>query len=187
MINRIIYKGLIIESGCKYFYIHPDNKRTKVDHKDKDLLEITYIPGDTTYQISDLLGIPTIGGEKVLDKGMGIPEKFPHTFITLNGLKLKKLTYDPHIIRIIIVGDNPSRVCQDYGWTTLIINKDDYKDPNFLHYLIYSGNLHYISPVEGPKMDMSQWKVRNFPRITVKDKNLDLQSDSETVYFLRKS
>ena len=131
--NRIIYKGLIIESGCKYFYIHPDNKRTKVEHKDKDLLEITYIPGDTTYQISDLLGIPTIGGEKVLDKGMGIPEKFPCTFITLNGLKFRKLTYDPHIIRIVIVGDNVSRVCQDYEWTTLILNKDDYKDPNFLY------------------------------------------------------
>lgn len=187
MINRIIYKGLIIESGCKYFYIHPDNKRTKIEHKNKDLLEITYIPGDTTYQISDLLGIPVIGGENTLEKGMGIPEKFPCTFITLNGLKFRKLTYDPHVIRIVIVGDNASRVCQDYRWTTLIINKDDYKDPNFLHYLIYSGNLHYISPAEGPKMDMSKWKARNFPRITVKNKNLDLQSDSETIYFLRKS
>ena len=74
MINRIIYKGLIIESGCKYFYIHPDNKRTKVEHKDRDLLEITYISGDTTYQLSNLLGIPVIGGENTLEKGMGIPE-----------------------------------------------------------------------------------------------------------------
>ena len=136
MTNRIIYKGLIIESGCKYFYIHPDNKRSKVEFKDRDLLEITYIPGDTTFQLSELLGIPVVGGSKILGKGMGIPEKFPCTYITLNGLKLRKLTYDPHIVRIVIVGDNDSRVCQDYGWTTLIINKDDYKNPNFLHYLI---------------------------------------------------
>ena len=185
--NRIIYKGLIIESGCKYFYIHPDNKRTKVEHKEKDLIEITYVPGDTIYQLSDLLGIPIIGSDVVLEKGMGYPEKFPHTHITLNGLKLRKLTYDPHIIRIVIVGDNESRVCQDYEKTTIIINNNDYEDSEFLYFLIYSGNLHYISPAEGPKFDMSKWKARNFPKIVIKDRDINLSSDSETVYFLRKS
>lgn len=187
MKNRIIYKGLIIESGCKYFYIHPDNKRTLVSHEDKDLYELTYCPGDSAAVISELLGIPLIGEDQDLGKGMGIPEKFPCTYVIINGLRFKKLTYDTHTIRIVIVGDNDSRVCQSYERTTLVVNKNDYKDPEFLNFLIYSGKLLYISPAEGPKMDMKMWKVRNFPRITVKNKNLNLESESETVYFLRKS
>ncbi len=186
MANRLIYKGLIIETPCKYFYVHPGNHRSLVNHEDKDLYELTYIPGDTTYQLSDLLGIPKIGKDTILDKGMGYPEKFKSVTITLNGLSLNKLTYDPHVIRIVIVGDNDSRVCQDYTGTTLVINKEDYNNPEFIHFLLYSGNLHYISPSQGPKIGKN-WELRNFPRITVKDKSLNLQSESETVYFLRKS
>lgn len=186
MANRLIYKGLIIETPCKYFYVHPGNHRSLVSHEDKDLYELTYVPGDTTYQLSDLLGIPKIGKDTILDKGMGYPEKFKSVTITLNGLSLNKLTYDPHVIRIVIVGDNDSRVCQDYTGTTLVINKEDYNNPEFIHFLLYSGNLHYISPSQGPKIGKN-WELRNFPRITVKDKSLNLQSESETVYFLRKS
>lgn len=187
MANRLIYKGLIIETPCKYFFIHPGNHRSSVSHEDKDLYELTYVPGDTTDQLSDLLGIPRVGKNVVLEKGMGYPEKFKQTTITLNGLSFDKLTYDPHVIRIVIVGDNESRVCQDYTGTTLVINKEDYNNPEFIYFLIYSGNLHYISPSAGPKFEKGKWELRNFPRISVKDKSLNLHSDSETIYFLRKS
>ena len=71
--NRLIYKGLVIETPCKYFHIHPGNNRSLIQHKDRDLYELTYIPGDTSYQLSSLLGIPTIGGEIILDeKGMSL-------------------------------------------------------------------------------------------------------------------
>lgn len=184
--NRIIYKGLVIETTCKYFYIHPGNCRSLIQHKDKDLYELTYIPGDTSFSLSELLGIPKIGGSLVFEKGMGYPEKFCKTTVTLNNLSFDKLTYDPHIIRFVIVGDNTSRVCQDYNGTTIVVNKEDYKNPKFIHFLLYSGNLHYISPSEGKKVS-DTWEIRNFPKISIKKTSLNLQSDSETIYFLRKS
>ncbi len=187
MVNRLIYKGLIIETTCKYFHVHPGNNRSLVQHKDRDLYELTYIPGDTTYQLSDLLGIPKIGEDTVLDKGMGLPEKFCKVQLTLNGLRFDKLTYDPHVIRIVIVGDNDSRVIQNYSGTTLVVNKNNYKDPEFINFLIYSGNLKYISPSEGPKNRIENWQIRNFPRILIKNKSLTLSSESETIYFLRKT
>jgi hypothetical protein len=187
--NRLIYKGLVIETPCKYFHIHPGNNRSLIQHKDRDLYELTYIPGDTSYQLSSLLGIPTIGGEITLDeKGMGYPKRFIKTTLTLNGLCFDKLTYDPHVIRIVIVGDNDSRVVQDYERTTIVVNKNDYKDKEFIYFLLFSGNLHYISPSKGgPKLEDTSFILRNFPRISLKDKSLNLVSDSETVYFLRKS
>ena len=184
--NRLIYKGLIIETACKYFFIHSGQHRSLVQHEDRSLYELTYIVGDSIYQLGELLGIPVIGEDCILDEGMGMPEKYKKITVTLNGVTFEKLTYDPHTIRIVIVSDNDTRACQSYRGTTLVINKNDYKNPKFINYLLYSGNLHYISPLNGPVAGASDWKIRNFPRILVKNKSLCLESDSETVYFLRK-
>jgi ATP-binding cassette subfamily B protein len=92
---------------------------------------IEYPEGAQSQAVADTLGIEHIGGSRVLT-GMSHPERFGSTEFSLNGLRLQKLTYDTHIIKIIIVSDSESRVVQTYKGTTIVVSKDDYKNPEFI-------------------------------------------------------
>ena len=97
-------------------------------------------------------------------------------------MTLEKLTHDSHAISITIVDDSESRVVQTYDYTTLVISRDDYKNPEFIKFLFYSGNLLYLRPT-GPKVG-GGWELRNFPKLPIN--NQVLTSESTTIYTLRR-
>lgn len=182
-INEVIYRGLKLASGkCKYFQVKEGTTNSVVQDLQRSVITVTYTPGSTSGSLSKLLGIPKVGSDLEM-VSMPRPVLFPKTTVTLNGLRFKKLTYDSHTIRFVIVADSESRVSQDYTHTTIVVSQEDYKDSKFIDFLLYSGNLHFIKP-EGPKI--KGWEIRNFPKIPVNSESLNLESDSEIVYYLRK-
>jgi hypothetical protein len=84
---------------------------------------------------------------------------------------------------LIIVDESESRVVQDYSSTTIVVSKNDYKNPEFIDFLFFSGRLIYFRPC-APKPKC--YEIRNFPKILIKDTSKDLKSNSEMVYNLRR-
>ena len=182
MTNEIVYKGLRLSSGkCRYYQVKEGSMNTIVENQITSTLTLTYSPGSSAKSLSVSLGIPLVGSGNIPMEPMSTPKKFLKTYITLNGLKLEKLTHDPHAISITIVDDSESRVVQNYDYTILVISKDDYKNPEFIKFLFYSGNLLYLRPV-GPRI--KDYQLRNFPKLLVD--NQDLISTSEVYYTLRR-
>lgn len=181
--SEIIYRGLKLSSDkCRYFQVKEGNTSSIIEDVQRSTLILTYSKDSTSGSLSELLGIPCT--EKNIQMlPMGLPKRFPNTIITLNGLKFKKLTYDPHVINIVIVSDSESRVIQDYNYTTIVVSKDDYKNPEFINFLFFSGNLIYIKPI-GPRPNC--YEIRNFPKIQINLDNVELNSTSETVFTLRR-
>lgn len=181
--NEVIYRGLRLSSSiCKYFQVKEGLVDSLIEDKVASILTLTYTPGSTSLSLSKSLGIEVLGKSMEMFP-MPNPKMFKTTILTLNGLKLKKLTYDKHVINIIIVSDSDSRVVQNYDQTTLIISKNDYKDQEFINYLFFSGNLLYLSPI-GKKPDCIY--LRNFPKIIIGQESVELNSDSETIFTLRR-
>lgn len=182
--NEIIYKGLKLASlkGCKYYNVVEGNTCSIIEDTNLSTLTLTYMPGSTSWSVSQLLGIQKVGKDQVLEP-TGKVVRFKETTITLNGLKLRKIAAESHTLNIIIVGDTESRVSQCYDHTTIIVSEEDAENDEFINYLFYSGNLLYLKPI-GPKPKC--WKVCNFPKIILKDKDLDIKSTSKEVYFLRR-
>lgn len=184
MTNEVIYKGLLLKSGkCKYFQVKEGKFPSLIENTTLSTLVLTYSPGMTPKDISLSLGIKLIGAGNTEMESMSSPTRFSKTYVTLNGLKLEKLTYDPHIINVVIVEDSESRVVQNYRQTAFIINKNDYKNPDFIKFLFYSGNLLYLKPI-GPKIE--GYELRNFPKLLIGKDNLVLESNSTAQYTLRR-
>ena len=181
--SKLNYQGLVIETSCKYFYIHTGETFALREDKKSSVYEVVFPKGSTTDEVSGVLGIPREGENRSLIE-MSRPEKFNEVYVTLNGLRFRKITYDQHIIKVIIVQDSESKVIQGYEHTTLVVSEKDYKNSEFINFLLYSGGLKYLIPVT-PKKCLGAWEIRNFPRIIVGKKSLDLKSDSEVVYNLR--
>lgn len=183
--NELIFCGLyILLKGNKFFWIHSGDTTKMTIHSDKSLLEIVFQPELNSYEVGKILGLETRGAPMKL-RSMSIPERFKTTTVSLNGLRLRKLTYDPHTIRVILVSDHESRVCQEYDHTTIVVSKDDINDREFWEYVFFSGGLDFLSP-DIAKINFSKdWKPRNYPRIVVANKDLDLESTSEVIYSLR--
>lgn len=182
--NEIIYKGLKLQSAkCKYFQFKPGKINSKTEDSTKSLVTLTYTPGITTKIFAELTGIERVGGDYEITP-IDRPLKITETYVTLNGLKLRKLTYDPHTINIIIASDSESRVAQDYGYTTIVVSEEDYKNQEFINFLFYSGNLKFLRPV-GPK-PKGCWEIRNFPKIRIGDRDIELESDNEVRFQLRR-
>lgn len=182
--SEVNYRGLKLSSNkCRYFQVIEGSVCSIYEDVSRSTITLTYTKENNTSGIlSDLLGIPcTQRNIEMLP--MGLPKRFPNTIISLNGLSFKKLTYDPHIINIVIVSDSESRVIQDYNYTTIVVSSGDYENPEFINYLFYSGNLVYLQPT-GPRP--SCYKLRNFPKIQVGSESVELTSSSETVYTLRR-
>ena len=182
--SEVNYRGLKISSlKCRYFQVIEGQVCSLYEDVSRSTITLTYTKDNNTSGVlSDLLGIPcTQRGIEMLP--MGLPKRFTSTIISLNGLKLRKTTHDPHTINIVIVSDSESRVIQDYNYTTIVVSKEDYKNPEFINFLFYSGNLIYLVPT-GPRPKC--YEIRNFPKIQVGSDNVDLESSSETVFTLRR-
>lgn len=180
--NEIIYKGLVLRSDCcRYYQVREGSVPSIIEDRQRSTLIVTYTPGSTSKSIGNTLGIPVTDDKEL--SSMGLPKRFTNTTITLNGMVLKKLTSDAYIINIVIVSDSESRIIQDYDKTIMVISDKDYKNQDFINYIFYSGNLAYLKPV-GPRIGC--YNLRNFPKIIVKDKSLVLESNSETIYSLRR-
>lgn len=183
MLNEVIYRGIVLSTTkCKYYKVIEGSYCTLSEDLTSSTLVLTYTPGSTSESLSIALGIKSVGKDQEM-MPMGTPKKFNEVIISLNGLKLKKLTHDSHIIHIIIVDDSESRVVQDYNGTTIVVSNKDYNNQDFINYLFYSGNLQYIQPI-GPRPKC--YEIRNFPKIIVGDKSLDLNSSSMDSYTLRR-
>jgi len=183
MLNKVIYRGIVLSTTkCKYYKVIEGSYCTLSEDLTSSTLVLTYTPGSTSESLSIALGIKSVGKDQEM-MPMGTPKKFNEVIISLNGLKLKKLTHDSHIIHIIIVDDSESRVVQDYNGTTIVVSNKDYNNQDFINYLFYSGNLQYIQPI-GPRPKC--YEIRNFPKIIVGDKSLDLNSSSMDSYTLRR-
>lgn len=184
MTNEIIYKGLKLKSEkCRYFQVKQGSNPSLIEDTTRSTMILTYSPDMTPKDISLRLGIELVGSGNFEMEPMSNPIRFSKTYVTLNGLKLEKLTYDPHIINVVIVEDSESRVVQNYRQTAFIINKDDYKNPEFIKFLFYSGNLLYLKPI-GPKI--KGYELRNFPKLLIGKNDLVLESSSTAQYTLRR-
>jgi hypothetical protein len=184
--GEVIYKGIhLVSRDCKYFYVKEGNTTSWIQDRPTSTATLEYKAGSDSKTVAGILGLPHIGKSQPL-VSMGRPQKFPDITVSLDGLKFKKLTYDPHIIKIIIVSDSESRVVQNYSGTTIVVSQDDYKNPDFIDYLVYrSPGLLYLRPVTPKSCKPSDWHFRNYPKIIVSQTSLDLQSGSEVVYALR--
>ena len=183
MLNEVIYRGLKLETTkCKYYQVKEGSIVSLVENTTTSTLELTYTPGSTSQSLSIALGITAIGKDQVM-MPMGFPKKFSEVIVSLNGLKLRKLTHDSHVIHIIIVEDSESRVVQDYNQTTIAVSLEDFNNLDFINFLFYSGNLLYLRPI-GSRPDC--YEIRNFPKIIIGDKSLDLKSESRSSFTLRR-
>jgi len=180
--NEVIYKGLTLTSlkGSKFYNVVEGCTNSLVE---KDgVLTLTYVKGSTSWSLSDFLGIPKVGMNMEMEPTLR-PIMFSEVTVSLNGLVLKKMTSDTHIVRIVIVADSESRVVQNYGGTTIVVSEEDRNDENFVNFLFYSGGLLYLKPV-GPKPKC--YKFTNFPFIPIKSKSLVLSSNNIEVFQLRR-
>lgn len=182
--NEIIYNGLVLTSpkGCKYYKVVEGNNISLREDTATSTLILTYTPGCTTKTVSDYLGLERYGDPQEMTS-MTNAGKFSNPILSLNGLRLKKLSADTYIFNMIIVKDSESRVIQDSAHTTIVISETDLKDDGFVDFLFYSGNLKYLQPV-GPKPKC--YKLYNFPNITIKDSDVTLTSESTHVFVLRR-
>ena len=136
MRNEIIYKGLRLTSDkCRYFQVVEGKQDSIVEDTTRSTLTLTYSPGSSAKSLSVSLGLPLVGSGQTLMEPMSMPSRFQLITVSLNGLVLEKLTYDPHTINIVIADDSESRVVQTYGYTIFVISKDDYKNPEFIKFL----------------------------------------------------
>lgn len=184
--NEIIYKGLKLTSDkCKYYNVVEGNVNSIQEDINSSTLTLTYSPFSSAKSISNSLGISLVGdGQLKLESLTKGPTRFKNTYVTLNGLRFKKLTAETHTISVVIVEDSESRVVQNYYSTIFVVSVNDYKNPDFIKFLFYSGNLLYLQPLT-PALPVG-YELRNFPKILVGDRDVDLESDNETVYTLRR-
>lgn len=184
MTNTVNYQGLQISSSCKYLYIHSGD--SNYCRNTDSVYEISYKEGSTNKEIGKLFGIKAVGREQKL-RSMSRAEIFPNVTVTINGLKFIKTTYDPHIFRIVLIGDGKSQVIQTYDYTTILISEKDRRDKSLMSAILCGINgqsLLYLKPVAAKKC-LETWEWRNFPRLIIDNKSLDLTSDSEVIYYLR--
>jgi len=169
-------------NGCKYYKVVEGNTNSLVEDTNSSTLILTYTSGSTSSSLSDILGIPKCGKTQLM-QSTNRAIRFREVIVSLNGLKLRKQTADSHIINIIIVSDSESRVVQTYDYTTIVVSEEDANNEDFVNFLFYSGNLIYLKPV-GPRPKC--WRIKNFPKILIKDSDLTLESSSSEVFQLRR-
>ena len=180
--NEVIYKGLLLSSlkGSRFYSVVEGCTNSLVE---KDgVLTLTYVKGSTSWSLSDFLGIPKIGMEMEMEPTFR-PIRFSEVTVSLNGMVLRKMTSDTHIVRIVIVADSESRVVQDYGKTVIVVSEEDRENQDLINFLFYSGGLLYLKPV-GPKPKC--YKLCNFPFIPIKSNSLELGSENIEVFQLRR-
>lgn len=181
--NEVVYCGLKLRTECSYFYVSEGETASIVHDSVRSVLSVTYPKGSTTTSLSILLSIDITDEEKVIIP-MNRPELITKTNVTINGLKLLKTTYEPHVLRIILVDDHESRVAQEYDHTTIVMNKKDKDDCKFKDFVFR--NLKYLK-VDSNKFDFSKYEIFNYPKITIYNKSLVLNSDNNYIHKLRRN
>lgn len=181
--NELVYCGLRISTDCSYFKFTEGSHASIVTNSSEYSIEVTFPKGIMSKELGDLLGVQVIYDLPVVPTSGNGFKKIISTSVTLNGLELVKLTSDPHVIRMVLVDDYPSRVCQDYNSTTIVVSTNDMNDAEFLEYVFT--NLRYLKMKFPRKFDFSKYNVCNFPKITIYDKSLNLTSDNKYVHKLR--
>lgn len=178
---EIIYQGIYLPAkGCKYYQF---KEGSCIKSYRKDQTVVIEFPKDTQSKaVADTLGLEHLGRSRVLS-GMGRPERFKDITFEINGLKFRRLTHDPHFIRVILVSDSESRVLQKYTGTTFVISKEDYENPEFCSYVLWGGGLRYIVPV-GPKSCLKDWRFRNIPGVLISESGQKINTESSLIYAL---
>lgn len=183
--NEFIYDNLLIRTKCKYFKVSEGSSVSFVEDISSSTATLTITPGSTAGKVSDLTGIRVCGDRELQIDTLGLPQRITQTYVILNGLKLRVLPIQDYIINIIIVDDSESRVIQNTQKTIIVVSKDDYKNPDFIKFLFFSGNLLYLKPV-GSIPDKS-WELRNFPKLIISGGGTsEYESTSDTIFTLRR-
>ena len=183
MSNEFIYKGLLIRTNCKYFQAKFGDIVNYSENLKTSTATLEFPKSYTAEQVSNLTGLKLIGNGDIELESMGLPTRITQSGVVLNGLRLNKLTFDNHTINIIIVNDSESRVVQSYERTVIVVSVEDYRNPEFIKFLFYTGNLLYLRPAgQLPE----NWEIRNFPKIIVDSGIKNLESSSDTVFSLRR-
>lgn len=181
--NQLVYCGLVIDTEATYYKFTEGTRATIVTDPTTYAVEVTFPKGIYSKELGQLLGLKVTDDMEVKPTAGNAAVKINPTIFTLNGLELTKVTTDPHIIRIMLVDDYPSRVCQNYQSTTLVINTADRKDPEFIQYVMT--NLRYIKVRYPRKVDWSTYELCNFPKLTILNSTLNLTSTNTYVHKLR--
>lgn len=181
MKKQLIYKGIVLNTSCKYLWCHKGKSPSFTEAR--DVCEIVWVDSNSR-AYSDLFNLKHVGRDQELED-MGKPTLIPEITVSLNGITLKKLTWDSHIIRIVIVQDSDSKVIQDYWHTTVVVSQKDYQDPEFVDYIFWSGGLKYLTPSTPKKLYSGTKQIYNFPKIIIQNRSLTLESNSQTIYSLR--
>ena len=183
MYNEVIYNGIkLVTEKCRYYQVKTGKINSIVEDSDSSILTLTYQDGSTSDTIAKSLGLECVE-DMEMNPTLGYPKKFEKIYFTLNGLRFQKLTADNHTINIVIVDDIDSRVVQTYGYTTIVVSKRDYRNPDFINFL-FSGNKFLFIRRIG-KIPRG-WTIKDFPKLIIGDDSNDFTSESETIYTLRK-
>lgn len=182
--NEIVYCGIKLYTDASYFKFTEGDHASIVTDNSRYTVEVTFPKGIYSKELGDLLGLQVMDNMEVRPSSTnGAATKIHNVTVSLNGLQMKKMTSDPHVIRMVIVDDYPSRVVQNYNSTTIVADVKDISDPEFLEYVF--SNLRYLRMKNPRSFDWSSYKFCNFPKITIYDESLTLTSDNTYVNKLR--
>lgn len=179
--NEIIYCGVKFCTDCSYYRFKIGDYPSIITDSIKGTVDITYKEGMNSSELCRFLSLECINDMEIRET-----KNFIHyhpVTITLNGLKFKKVIEERHVVNIILVEDHPSRVVQNYNKTTMVLNVDELKDPEFKE-VLFSG-LKYIRPSR--KSDYKNYEFYNFPKIIIDNKSLDISSNNKYINKLRES
>lgn len=182
--KEIVYCGLKLYTECSYFKFTEGDHASIVTNSKEYAVEIIYPKGITSKGLANLLKLEYVDDLEIKPtKGSGFIF-ITDTYLSLNGLRLRKATFEPHVFRSILVDDFPSRVAQDYNNTTIVLNVNECKnDPELLKYIF--SNLKYFKLDLKNKVDFDKYTLFNYPKILIENKSISLESSNCYINKLR--
>lgn len=179
--NQLNYRGIVINTESRYYKFSEGDIARIVDNGES--VEVTYPKGIYSKDLAELLGLkctenmimnPTTGDGCI---------SIHNTTVSLNGLVLTKITSDPHVIRVVLVDDHPSRVAQTYLGTTIVVNINDRDDEEFKSYVF--SNLKYLKCKSPRLFDWKSYVIYNYPKLIIGSSDLTLNSTNDYIHKLR--
>ena len=64
--NKLNYQGLVINTSCKYFYIHSGDTFSLREDQTKSVYEVIFPEGSTSDMVSNMLGVERLGENMTL-------------------------------------------------------------------------------------------------------------------------
>ena len=177
--NEIVYCGVKFYTECSYYRFRVGDYPSIVTNDIQSTVDISFKEGMTSSELCRFLSLECINDMEVKET-----KNFVHyspVTVSLNNLKLRKVTEDPHTISIILVDDHPSRVVQSYDKTIMVLNIEELKEDDFRKFLF--DGLKYLRLSN--KSDYNKYDFYNFPKVTIYNKSLNLTSDNKYINKLR--